>query len=239
MLEVNNLKIAYNTKASIEPAVIGLNLSLKSGTLAMLAGRNGSGKSSLLRVLAGLQLPQTGEVIINGQSLAGLRNADISALVSIMFSIPPLLELTTVQEVVLTAMQRHFSPLKLNFTEEWKEINRCLQLCGMESFANRVFDSLSDGEKQKVMLARSLAQNTPLLLLDEPMAFLDYPSRKELLDLLNKLAHQEQKTILFSSHDLDIALMNCDSFVLLQGNGKWKTETDLAVIKTLSPMDLF
>ena len=239
MLEIRNLEITYNSPHNIVLAVDGLNIKLVPGTLNMLAGRNGSGKSSLLRVMAGLQSCQKGEVLINGKTIQDLGDPEIANLVSIMFSMPPQLELTLVKEVVLTAMQRHFSPLKMDFTLEWSHVKHCLEICDMLSFANRDFQTLSDGEKQKVMLARSLAQNTPVLLLDEPLAFLDYPSRKGMLSLLKDLAVKENKVILFSSHDLDISLNHCDTLLVLKSQGKWQFYENAAAFNHLDPMDLF
>lgn len=237
MLRVRNLQIAYKQNTARVSVIRDLNLEFQAGKLIMLAGRNGSGKSSLLRVLAGLQKAD-GDVIIHNQSLQGRSEPEIASLVSIMFSTPPNVELTLAGELVLTAMQRQFSPFKFDFSAEWTEVARCMKLTGTLDFINRPFNSLSDGEKQKVMLARCLAQNTSLLLLDEPLAFLDYPSRLEMIVLLKKIAVAENKIVIFSSHDLEISLSNCSDLLLLKGDGSWrKFEGD--ELSTLKPIQLF
>lgn len=216
-----------------------LSLALGGGSLTMLAGRNGSGKSSLLRNLAGLQMPQKGEVRIQNVQVATAEAPVVAGLVSVMFSTPPNMDISTVGEVVLTSMQRNFTPFKTDFSVEWNKVNECLEICGVAHFAARRFESLSDGEKQKVMLARSLAQDTPVLLLDEPLAFLDYPSRREMLALLRRLSSENGKTIIYSSHDLDISLGYCDNLLLLEGDGKWKFYNQTTDIRSLKPESLF
>lgn len=239
MLETRNLKISYAAGKEDLLVVDGMNVQIQPGNLIMLAGRNGSGKSSLLRVLAGLQQFGSGEVLIGSESITGKTEPELASLVSIMFSTPPVMELTTAGELVLTAMQRHFSPFKLDFTKEWNQVENSMRLCGMEEYMHRDFQSLSDGEKQKVMLARCLAQDTPVLLLDEPLAFLDYPSRRDMLNLLHHLAVSENKIIIFSSHDLDISLTACDALLLLRSRGAWTYYNSTEKIRTLDPMELF
>lgn len=239
MLECRDLKISYVTERDNLLVVDGMHVQIQPGNLVMLAGRNGSGKSSLLRVLAGLQSLASGAVLIGNESIAGKTEPELASLVSIMFSTPPVMELTTAGELVLTAMQRHFSPFKLDFTHEWNLVEKNLRLCGMEDFMHRDFQSLSDGEKQKVMLARCLAQDTPVLLLDEPLAFLDYPSRRDMLNLLHHLAVSENKVIIFSSHDLDISLTACDALLLLRSKGAWTFYSSTEEIRSLDPIELF
>jgi iron complex transport system ATP-binding protein len=239
-LQAQNLSIGYLDRKGTSLAVCeNLNLQLQSGSLTMLAGRNGSGKSSLLRSLAGLQSTLAGTIHINNVGIAGAEPQVVAALVSIMFSTPPNLGISTVGDVVLTSMQRNFTPFKTDFSREWEQVTKSLEMCGVPEFIDRRFESLSDGEKQKVMLARSLAQDTPVLLLDEPLAFLDYPSRREMLALLRKLAAEQQKTILYSSHDLDISLGYCDNLLLLRGAGKWKFYDQQEAISSLKPEALF
>lgn len=221
------------------PVVSKLEINLLPGNLVMLAGRNGSGKSSLLRVLAGLQQGSSGEVLISGRRLRELDEPAISALVSIMFSTPPAMEMMTAGDLVMTSLQRRLSPFRTNLTPEWAVVDESLKLCGVHDFRDREFSSLSDGEKQKVMLARALAQGTPVVLLDEPLAFLDYPSRREMLNLLHHLAVSENKLIVFSSHDIDISLGACDSLLMLEGNGAWKYLGSQEDLRGLDPMELF
>lgn len=209
------------------------------GELILLAGRNGCGKSTLLHCLSGLQNPVLGEIVIQNKSLQLLSIAERSQLVSIMFSTPPIMEFVPVREVVLTSVSAHFSPFKSNLEAEEKRVLDLLELCGIAHLSDRFFHTLSDGEKQKTMLARSLAQNTPVILLDEPLAFLDYPSRIQMLELLRRISSTEQKLILVSSHDLDISLPFADGLILLESGGKFKVIRGRENIEKISAKSLF
>lgn len=239
MLKVENLNCAYPSGRDHVTVISQLSMAVVPGKLVLLAGRNGIGKSTLIRTLSGLQPVVSGTVSINGQSLGTLDTATIAGLVTVMFSTPPQLEMTRVKDLVITGMQRHFSAFQLDLSNAKSRVLECLELCGVAKFADRDFASLSDGEKQKVMLARALAQDTPLMLLDEPLAFLDYPSRGELLQLLQKLCTEQQKTIIYSSHDLEIAMQYCDAMLLLKGQGNWNWSENQEQIRSTTPASLF
>lgn len=240
MLRLELINIIYSNAFGHKKTVCSdLSLHLSPGKMVMLAGRNGSGKSSLLRSIAGLQELATGKIWIDGKDIYNLDVSEIAAYVSIMFSTPPEMPDSTVLEVAMTSMQRYMDPLKLKFDKLENEIMEKLDDCGVAEFAGRKFISLSDGEKQKVMLARCLAQRSDVILLDEPLAFLDYPSRIEMLKLIQKLATENHKTIIFSSHDLDISLAYCDALLMLKENGEWKYYEDANEIKKIKPESLF
>lgn len=214
----------------------GISFELKPGTLLLLAGKNGCGKSTLMRILAGLNEPVTGEVLIQNKSLYGQSIAERAGLLSMMQATPPDVPLTLASEVVFSGRQRFVSP--------WKKPNSnathmAFERTGLTHLQNRVFNSLSDGEKQKVMLTRCLAQETPVLVLDEPLAFLDYPSRREMLLLLRDLCDKENKIILYSSHDLELALKHCDAMLLLQNGGRFQFVNEREKLQNLSPDSLF
>jgi len=237
MLRVENLQCGYEGSSN-DGLVNRLDFKLAAGELLLLAGRNGIGKSTLMRTLAGLQAPISGNVHINGKGIHHLGPSDCAGLVSVMFSMPPDLALTRCFEVVLTAMQRNFSPFKTDFSHEKGIVKKCMELTGCQKFYDREFSTLSDGEKQKVMLARCLAQDTPVLLLDEPLAFLDYPGRRQMLSLLEEICKTENKTIVYSSHDLDISLVHCHKLLLLTSRGKWKYFEDKQEIMNTIPSSL-
>lgn len=239
MLSLQKLTTGYLSGTATSATTRDLDIGLSQGNLLLLAGRNGSGKSSLLRTIAGLQPSIAGKILYNGKDQSGLTNAERAAEVSIMFSTPPSLEMMTVSEVVQTGMHRFLSPFFNNPRVVNDKIRGALDKAGAGQLLGRYFDSLSDGEKQKIMLARSLAQETPILLLDEPLAFLDYPSRLHMLSQLKEIAQRTQKCILFSSHDLDISLKIADQVLLLLEDGKWEFIEDRNEVKTLKPERIF
>lgn len=241
MLKVENLSSGYRKHRHSQPLIVAekVSFSVPSGKLILLAGRNGIGKSTLIKTLAGLHPAMGGNVEVKGQSLFHLGAESIAGLVSVMFSTPPELALTKTQDLVITSMQRGFSTFRRKLDKEWAAVRSSMEKCNALPFWDRDFASLSDGEKQKVMLARCLAQDTPVLMLDEPLAFLDYPSRREMLVLLETLCREENKTILYSSHDLEIALQHCDYLLLLETHGCWRWYENTQEIRSLKPASLF
>lgn len=196
-----------------------LNFSLKSGEILLLVGRNGIGKSVLLRTLAGMQTSASGRVEIQGQDLSQLSESQRASCVSMVLATPPQDLRLSVLEVVLSGRFRFASGLKGYRREDEEIALQWLEKMGLQEWSDRLFHRLSDGEKQKVMLARCWAQDTPVVLLDEPLAFLDYPSRKEFLELLMALCRQQGKAAIYSSHDLSLSLQHCHSVLHLKQQG--------------------
>lgn len=194
----------------------GLDLSLNAGELMLLVGRNGIGKSVLLRTLAGIHPPLTGTIHIKGQNIAELDEPRRAACVSMVLATPPQELRLTVMEVVLSGRFRFAKGLIPYRSADREAAQTMMDLIGINGWENRTFQSLSDGEKQKVMLARCWAQDTPLILLDEPLAFLDYPSRKEFLGQLNRLCQHSGKAAIYSSHDLSLSLLHCHKVLHLK-----------------------
>ena len=202
-----------------KPLHAQLDFSLNSGEIMLLVGRNGVGKSVLLRTLAGMQAPLKGSVQIQGQALGKLSESQRAACVSMVLATPPQDLRLSVLEVVMSGRFRFASSFKGYRGEDESIARNWLNKMGLENWSDRLFLSLSDGEKQKVMLARCWAQDTPLLLLDEPLAFLDYPSRKEFLELLTSLCREQGKAAIYSSHDLSLSLQHCSSVLHLKQQG--------------------
>lgn len=186
----------------------GLTAGLCVGKVTCLLGPNGAGKSTLLRTIAGYQKPLAGKMDeVSPETLGVVLTERMDAMG------------LSVREVV--AMGRHpytgyFGRLS---TEDEQVVDKAMNLTHTKEFANRAFQSLSDGERQKVMIAKALAQETPIILMDEPSAFLDFPSKVKLMLLLRDLAHKQGKAILLSTHDVGIALKTADVLWLMQDGG--------------------
>ena len=214
-LVLKDLVIGYNTRAGQRRVTAPLSVKLPEGRLICLVGRNGVGKSTLLRSLSGLQPPLSGDVLLGGSSIASYSHKALARLVSVVTTRDVPVPSMTSWEVV--ALGR--SP----YTQFWgqlssadKEIvDRSIDITGISPLASRRVGSLSDGERQKVMIAKAIAQETPVILLDEPTAFLDYPSKVSTLSLLSRLAREMGRTILISTHDVEHALRLSDEVLPL------------------------
>lgn len=194
MLSLKQLSIGYKNSA---PVVSSMDAELSVGTFCCLLGRNGTGKSTLLRTIAHLQPPLAGTLVCPDH-------------VAIVLTQMPDLQNTTVKEMVAYGRLAGTDWLGHLHETDFAAAEEALQLVGIKPLSERLFCTLSDGERQKTMIARAIAQESPLLLLDEPSAFLDYPSRRELMSLLQQLAHKQGKTILLSTHDVELASESAD-----------------------------
>lgn len=197
---LKGLSIGYKHSA---PVVSAIDAELSIGTFCCLLGRNGSGKSTLLRTIARLQPPLSGQVICPEH-------------VGIVLTQVPELQHTTVRQMIAFGRLGTTDWLGRLRQEDYDAADEAICTVGIQPLADRLLGTLSDGEKQKTMIARAIAQASPLLLLDEPSAFLDYPSRHELMQVLQRLAHQQGKTILLSTHDVELALTHADHLWLLK-----------------------
>ena len=195
----------------------GLEGSLPRGTLTVLLGTNGAGKSTLLRTLAGLQPPLAGEIFWEGNSLASLTPEERAKRLSIVLTVRPETGNLTVREVVALGRLPHRQGLwgSRNAAADAEAVERAMRLTTTSAWSERPVSRLSDGERQRVFIAKALAQETPLILLDEPTAFLDYPSRVQFFNLLKRLTNEMGKTILLSSHDVELAAAHADRILLL------------------------
>lgn len=226
MLKLNNITVGYNKKPLFEEA----NIHVKEPQLIALIGRNGMGKSTLLRAIAALQKPLSGEIIIAGERLSKLtpkqRAENISLVTTENIALPHLKVFDTV------ALGRApFSSWSGALSQNDRDIaHQALEKVGMISFATKTLDSLSDGERQRVMIARALAQKTNLMLLDEPTAFLDLPSRLQIMRILKLLAQENNSVIILSTHDLELAKEYADTmWVVNQNKITIGTPSDLQV----------
>lgn len=206
ILEIDSLSIGYNGKAILRP----ITLTAAKGDMIALTGSNGLGKSTLLRVLSGRTRPLSGTVRLMDTDIRSLTPKQRAKLVSIVLTERPEDMFLKVKDVVASG-RFPYSGLfgKISENDE-KHIKASLEVIGINHLTNKDFTSLSDGERQKVMIAKAIAQDTPLILMDEPMAFLDYKSRIEIFELMTKMTAEEGKTVIFSSHDLDLVNRYCE-----------------------------
>ena len=198
-ISTNNLTIGYDQKVVQR----GLSFSLYQGEMVCMLGPNGCGKSTLLRTLAGLQPALEGEI-------GNLKNK-IALVLTERLS----LENTTVHDVVAMGRYPYTSFLGSLSAIDEQVIALSLFDVGLEGAAHTFFNAHSDGEKQRVLIAKAIAQQTPIILLDEPTAHLDLPNRIKILQLLRRLAHEQGKTILISTHELDLAIQLSDRILLM------------------------
>jgi iron complex transport system ATP-binding protein len=194
IVELTSLVIGYAKKALSNP----LNAEVQRGQLIVVAGRNGSGKSTLLRTLCGLQPKIAGDVLLNGQSIREMSNRERSKQVALVLSQAPLTTSLSVAEVIALGAWPEV------VRESDDRITQLLERFHLKHHANQPLDQISDGERQKVMIARALMQNTPILVMDEPTAFLDLPSSTQWWKDLNTLLG-EGLTVIVSTHDLTYA----------------------------------
>lgn len=192
-----------------------LNATLPQGTLTALLGTNGAGKSTLLRTLARFQPPLAGSISWQGTDTAQLSARQLARTMSVVLTFKPEAEALTAAEVVEMGRIPYTTMLSGTTEADCQAVEQAMQLTHTTPFAHRPISTLSDGERQRVFIAKALAQNTPVILLDEPTAFLDFPAKIATMRLLKKLAHDAQKAILLSTHDVELALHMADNLWLL------------------------
>ncbi len=220
MLEAKQIAIGYEGVALAS----GINAVAQGGEMICLLGQNGCGKSTLLRTLCGLQPPVAGSITIDKKEVQTLSAADKARVLALVLTERMSLENTCVHDVVAMGRYPYSSFLGGLTAQDETVINEALEQVGLLHKKDAFYNTLSDGEKQRVLIAKALAQETPLILLDEPTAHLDLPNRIRILLLLRELAHTQQKCVIISTHELDLALQLADTIWLMR---KKNTVTDV------------
>ena len=215
ILQLENLTIGYVSQRPHKVVHSNINLSLKKGELTCLLGTNGAGKSTLLKTLSGFQMGIEGKVFLEGEEIHFISKKKLARKLSVVLTDSIAAGNLTVYEVVSFGRYVYSDFFGRLSAKDDEMIRYALDCVGIAHFAQRNISELSDGERQKVMIAKAIAQETPLILLDEPTAFLDLPSRVEIMILLRKLSAENGKTILLSTHDLDLALQLADKIWLM------------------------
>ena len=228
-IRIEGLSIGYRGKHSVKVVAEGISDSIRSGELTCLLGENGAGKSTLLRTLSGFLPPLAGDISLLGKPLASYRERELATVVGVVLTEKNNLQNMTVAELVGMGRSPYTGFWGRLSAADRRKVDDSLSLVGIAPLRDRMVQTLSDGERQKVMIAKALAQETPIIFLDEPTAFLDYPSKVEILHLLHRLSRDMGKTIFLSTHDLELALRVADRVWLM---------TKQSGVKTGSPENL-
>ena len=211
VLKTKDLHIGYKDKAILPP----INVSLEEGSLIALIGPNGAGKSTLFKTLTAHIKAIGGSVELMGKELSEYSAKEKAMLIGLVLTERPDDMFLKIYDVVASGRRPYTNFFGKIEKEDENIIQESLDIVGINQLKNRYFNTLSDGEKQKVMIAKTLAQNTPIIFMDEPTAFIDYPSKIELFSLMKMLTKERNKTIIFSSHDLELLLRYTDDIWLI------------------------
>lgn len=215
ILSTNELTIGYSSKKQQSIIASNININLYKGELIGLIGANGIGKSTLLRTLTNVQKPLQGSVQINAKNLNEYQSIDLAKVLSLVLTEAMPSKNLTVFELVALGRQPYTNWVGSLTKEDIEKVNEALKLTNLENLKYKNCFELSDGQLQKAMIARALAQDTDLIILDEPTTHLDMYHKAYILKLLQKLAQETKKTILFSSHEIDLAIQLCDTIIVM------------------------
>lgn len=224
VLHTTNLTIGYKNKSNKSIIAENININLLSGKLIGLIGANGIGKSTLLKTITGILKPLEGAVFINDKSIETFKPQDLAKELSLVLTehLPP--SNLSVYEIVALGRQPYTNWLGSLTLEDKIKIEEAINLTEIGLFQHKKHYEISDGQLQKTLIARALAQDTDLIILDEPTTHLDLVHKVTLLKLLQKLAHETGKTILYSTHDIDLAIQLCDEIIVLTENELYQDE---------------
>lgn len=218
-ITLRNLTIGYKSHDEDRIVASGINDRIEPGVLTCLIGSNGVGKSTLLRTLAAFQQKIDGEIIVGNDEIDTLTAKQKSKLISIVLTDKPDAANLTVRQLVALGRSPYTNFWGNCSDKDWQVVDNALQMAGSMVEGNRLVGQLSDGERQRVMIAKALAQQTPIILLDEPTAYLDYPSKIDIMTTLRRVCHEMQKTIFLSTHDFELALQIADRLWLMDRVG--------------------
>ena len=215
ILSTSNLSIGYKTKKAAVTIAQNLNLNLNPGKLIALIGANGIGKSTLLRTITGIQQPLSGNVFLNDKNINTYKPLDLAQSLSLVLTekLPP--SNLSVFELIALGRQPYTNWIGTLSQNDIDKVQEAMKLTQIEHLASKKHFEISDGQLQKVLIARALAQDTPLIILDEPTTHLDLLHKVSLFKLLKKLTQETQKCILFSTHDIDLAIQLSDEMIIM------------------------
>ena len=224
MLIAQNMSVGYgSTKAQqFSPVFSAINFTAEPGDIIGLLGINGIGKSTLLRTIAGLQKRISGNLALNEQDVHALAIDERARQISIVLTERLFIDNITVKDFIALGRTPYTGWLGQLSQADELEIEQVIKMVRIEKLQNRFFNQLSDGEKQKAVIARALCQQTPVMILDEPTAFLDFRNKREILDILKTISTDLKKTIIFSTHDIEASLEYCNKFWIMAETGEFR-----------------
>ncbi|GHT77300.1 iron(III) ABC transporter ATP-binding protein [Bacteroidia bacterium] len=217
-IEIRNLSIGYKNRNREDRIADNLHSTLYSGELTCLLGANGIGKSTLLRTLAGIQPSLSGEIRLKNKPVSDYSSHELAKIIGLVLTEKVDVRDMSVTELIGLGRSPHTGFWGTISRKDKKIIDEAMRQVNITALAQRSIHALSDGERQKTMIAKVLAQQTPVIFLDEPTAFLDFPSKVEIMQLLHRLSRETGKTIFLSTHDLDLSLQMADKLWLMDKN---------------------
>ena len=223
VIRLSHLSVGYSPSL---PVISDINAVVRSGQLTCLTGENGIGKSTLLKTLTGFLSKLGGELLLDDREVGTFSQRELARQVSIVLTQKPDVQNLTVEEVIGLGRSPYTGFFGRFHDADWTVIADALASVGIEPLRHRMIQTLSDGERQKVMIAKALAQQTPVILLDEPTAFLDFPSKAETFRLLQRMAHDRDKLILLSTHDLGLAVRFADCLLEVKDRSLHRVSAD-------------
>ena len=232
-IRLSNLSIGYRSKNDVRVVASGISAAIRQGELTCLLGANGVGKSTLLRTLSAFQPKLDGQVMIEesggrkvedgGRDISQFSDKELSRLIGVVLTEKPDIRNMSVRELVALGRSPYTGFWGMLHDDDWQVVDEAIQAVKIGTLSHRMIHTLSDGERQKVMIAKALAQQTPVIFLDEPTAFLDFPSKVEMMLLLRRLAREQKKTIFMSTHDFELALQTADTLWLMEQRNEGST----------------
>ncbi|CCX48574.1 MAG: ABC transporter ATP-binding protein [Muribaculaceae bacterium] len=214
-ITIDNLVTGYHTRHGNKVVAQGINAQLLRGQLTCLLGPNGAGKSTLLKTLSAMLPPLDGKIFINGRDMTSFSAMQLAREIGVVLTEKLMLSNMSVYELIALGRSPYTGFWGRLSDDDRRVVDEAISQVRIETLQHRMIQTLSDGERQKVMIAKTLAQNTPIVFLDEPTAFLDYPSKVEILQLLMKLTRERELTVFLSTHDLELALQIADEVWLI------------------------
>lgn len=231
---LEELSIGYQGKKQNRVVAEGINASLYDSELTCLIGANGVGKSTLLRTLSAFQPPLSGKIILQGKSLYDYSSHELARKIGVVLTVKPDVDNLTIQEVVGLGRSPYTGFWGKLSDDDKQIVDEAIHQANIDHLRDRMVQTLSDGERQKVMIAKALAQQTPIIFLDEPTAFLDFPSKVDTLQMLRRLAHELHKTIFLSTHDVELAFQLADKLWVMENKSENNQQISIGTPRELA-----
>ncbi len=229
MLQLKNIQVGYGKKTLLQ----NIHANVAAGNFVGVLGINGIGKSTLLKTIAGLIHAQSGSVMLNEKAVQQISIADKSALISVAGTERAEILYMTVREFVAMGKMRFSNSFNILPIEHFNHVEQVMQALQLAHLASKYIGEISDGEKQKAVIARAVAQDTPLMILDEPTAFLDFRNKRIVFEYLASLAKTKQKIILASTHDLELSFEHCSNWWVIDESRNFAVCNDAQEVKEI------